>query len=291
MKTILVTGAYGQLGNEIKLLSGNERFAQFEFLFTDIDTLDITSRKYLEEYFSEHRIDYIINCAAYTAVDKAETDASTATLVNVTAVSNLAWIAEKYNTKIVHISTDYVFDGNAHLPYKENDIPNPASVYGNTKYFGEQELIHSSVDYTIIRTSWLYSSFGNNFVKTILRIGRERKSLNVVDDQVGSPTYACDLAWTVLDIICKTSAENLDLNGEIYHYSNEGVCSWYDFAIEIVRMSGLSCRVNPIETRDYPLPAKRPFYSLFNKSKIKSAFSLTIPYWKDSLEKCLEKLK
>jgi len=290
MKTILITGANGQLGKEIRLFSESPKLAAYDFLFTDIDLLDITSRKCIEEYYAEHRFDLVINCAAYTAVDKAETESALAHLVNCTAVKNLASVCSNLKIKIIHVSTDYVFDGCTSVPYRETDIPNPASVYGLTKYNGELELINSDADSIIIRTSWLYSSFGNNFVKTILRLGKERESLNIVYDQVGCPTYAKDLALTILDIMYKVFSETRNFKGEVYHYSNEGVCSWYDFAIEILRTAGINCTVNPIDTSQYPLPAKRPQYSVFNKSKIKSDFGITIPYWKDSLAMCMQRI-
>jgi len=236
---------------------------------------------------SKYKIDFIINCAAYTNVDKAETDKKNAELINVYAVKNLATISNKYNLDFITISTDYVFDGESHRPYVEDDKVAPQSVYGETKLLSEQALAKiNPKNSIIIRTSWVYSSYGNNFVKTMLRLGKERDELGVIFDQIGTPTYAWDLAKAILDIL--PQIENSKL--EIYHYSNEGVLSWYDFAKEIMRMAKIECAVNPIETKAYPTPAKRPHYSLLNKSKIKDKFNITIPYWKDSLDECLVKM-
>ncbi len=284
-KIILVTGSYGQLGSEIKELSSD--YQELKFLFTDVDTLDITNFKRLENFFDENQVDFVINCAGYTNVDKAETDKDAAYLINVSAVKYLAELTNKKSTRLIHISTDYVFDGTGNNPYKEDDATNPTSVYGETKLQGELEILAKAKDSIIIRTSWLYSSYGNNFVRTMLRLGKERNELNVVSDQTGSPTYAKDLAKVILDII-NNSSDNPDpdnVGTGIYHYSNEGVCSWYDFAAEIFKIANITCRVIPIETKDYPTPAKRPYYSVLNKSKIKSTFGITIPHWKDSLNR------
>ena len=282
MPNILVTGSNGQLGSELSELAEGDTF-----YFTDRETLDITNKDALEQLCKSHAIDTIINCAAYTAVDKAEEDFENADRVNHIAVKYLAEIAKEKNIKLIHISTDYVFDGKNFKPYEENYATNPNGVYGGTKLAGE-EVIKSinPQDSIIIRTSWVYSSFGNNFVKTMLRLGKERESLGVIFDQIGTPTYARDLAQGILDILPKIKNDNV----EIYHYSNEGVLSWYDFAKEIMKMAKLTCKINPIETKSYPTPVKRPHYSLLNKRKIKETFGLEIPYWKDGLDDCLRKI-
>ena len=232
----------------------------------------------------------MVNCAAYTNVDKAEEDYENAVKINVDAVSNLRRISEEFGCKIIHISTDYVFDScKQNVPFKEDDKTFAESAYGSTKLRGELAL-HQSDNYIIIRTSWLYSSFGHNFVKTMLRLGKEKEELGVIFDQVGTPTYAADLAFTILEIIDYSNKNNNFKKG-IYHYSNEGVCSWYDFASEIMRIADLNCKVKPIETKDYPLPAKRPAYSVMNKGKIRKEFDLMIPNWVDSLERCLKLLR
>lgn len=285
MINILVTGSNGQLGSEIKFLS--DKYPDYKFLFTDIDELDITEYQDVNNFFLKNSINYIINCAAYTAVDKAEQDTDNARYINVNAVKYLSQIARKYNAFLIHISTDYVFDGKNYKPYTENDPICPTSAYGKTKAEGEAEIKIHTDKAIIIRTSWLYSSYGHNFVKTIIKYGKERGKLNVVFDQVGTPTYAADLAKTILDIIPKLHSKNCI---DIYHFSNEGVCSWYDFAKEIVEISNIKCEINPIETKDYPLPAPRPHFSVLDKSKIKSEFQITIPYWRDSLKICLNKI-
>jgi len=239
----------------------------------------------LEEFLGLHEIDIILNCAAYTAVDKAEDDALNADKINHIAVQTLAQLSKDKNIKLIHISTDYVFNGENFKPYTEDDTTNPNGVYGKTKLDGENAMIEiSPLNSIIIRTSWVYSSFGANFVKTMLRLGKERDSLGVIFDQVGTPTYARDLAKAILDILPKI--KNTDV--AIYNYSNEGVLSWYDFSKEIMRMAKIKCEINPIETKDYPTPATRPHYSLLNKSKIKEEFAISIPYWKDSLKECLQ---
>jgi len=284
MNKILVTGANGQLGNEIRKLSFN--YKNFRFIYTDINELDITILTDIQNFFYENKFDCIINCAAYTNVDKAESDIENAEKINVFAVKNLADISKQYKIPLIHISTDYVFDGDRNVPYKENAVCNPQTVYGKTKLQGEKYAANG-FNALIIRTSWLYSSFGNNFVKTILRYGKERKELNVVSDQIGSPTYAEDLARAVLKILAQMDENpQHDFSG-IYHYSNEGACSWFEFSQEIMRFSNLKCKINPILTKDYPTPAKRPKYSLLDKTKIKETFGIKIPFWKDSLEKCL----
>ena len=279
---ILVTGSNGQLGSEIKELSVNYFYS---FFFTNRDNIDITSKNNIKSFCQENNINVIINCAAYTAVDIAESDIENADLINRKAVKKLARVSEELNIKLIHISTDYVFDGRNFKPYCEEFQTNPQGIYGKTKLDGENEMRDiNPKNSIIIRTSWVYSSFGNNFVKTMLRLGKEKESLGVIFDQVGTPTYARDLAKTILDILPKIENSKV----EIYNYSNEGVLSWYDFAKEIMRMAKLDCKINPIETFQYPTPAKRPHYSLLNKSKIKSAFNIEIPYWKDSLDECLK---
>ena len=285
---ILVTGAYGQLGSEIKELE--KQFRNYDFLFTDVDTLDITSETEVEKYFIENKPDYIINCAAYTAVDKAETEPEIASNINAKAPRILAKYSKQFNAKFIQISTDYVFAGNSDKPYSETDDVNPQGVYGKTKLDGELSCLKENPDTIIIRTSWLYSAFGNNFVKTMLRLGSERESLNVVFDQVGTPTYAGDLARAVLSII-----ENLENNPSkfvsgIYHYSNQGVASWYDFAKAIFEIENVQCKVTPVLSDEFPTPAKRPHFSVLDKSKISLTFNIEIPYWRDSLKDCISKL-
>jgi len=282
MHNILVTGSSGQLGSEIKELSIEY---QDNFFFTDRSSLDISNKEEIKKFIETNNISVIINCAAYTAVDKAEKDEINADKINHLAVRYLAEIAKSNNIKLIHVSTDYVFDGTNFKPYIETDITNPNGVYGRTKLDGEKVMMEiNPANSIILRTSWVYSSFGENFVKTMLRLGKERDSLGVIFDQVGTPTYAKDLAKAILEILAKLKNKKV----EIYNYSNEGVTSWYDFAKEIMQLAKLACQVNPIESKEYPTPAKRPHYSLLNKSKIKEDFSMTIPYWKDSLESCLQ---
>lgn len=292
LKNILVTGANGQVGSELRELvmsNNNSKLITHnsKFHFTDRDTLDITDKEAIESFCLQSNITHIINCAAYTAVDKAEEDRENADKVNHLAIMYLAEVAKERNISLIHISTDYVFDGKNYKPYTEDDPTNPQSVYGVTKLAGEKALqTINPTNSIIIRTSWVYSSYGNNFVKTMLRLGKEREELGVIYDQVGTPTYAKDLAQTILDIIAHIKNDTV----EIYHYSNEGVLSWYDFAKEIMRMAKLQCQITPIETKEYPTPAKRPHYSLLNKTKIKKEFAISIPYWKDSLDECLKAL-
>lgn len=284
---ILITGANGQLGNEIRGISKNNK--EHNYIFTDIKELDLTNSLGINRFFESNAVDLIINCAAYTSVDKAEAEMELAETINVTALKKMAEICSVKKIKIIHISTDYVFDGTNYKPYKENEITSPNSVYGQTKLAGEAILKSQDVDAIIIRTSWLYSSYGSNFVKTIIRLSKERSELNVVTDQIGTPTYAYDLAFAIFEIIenyVKTGA----FNKEIYHFSNEGVCSWYDFASEIVDLTNCKCKIKPIGTHKFPTPAKRPYYSVLNKEKIKKTFKIEIPYWKTSLKKCIDKL-
>jgi dTDP-4-dehydrorhamnose reductase len=281
MQTVLVTGSKGQLGNEVQVLASS--YSQFEFIFTDVEELDICDRKAVENYFAKRKIDVLLNCAAYTAVDKAEEDVELCYRINEKAVGILGEIAAEYGTRVVHVSTDYVFDGTSYRPYTEDMPVCPATVYGKSKLAGEQLLMDACPAAVIVRTSWLYSSFGNNFVKTMMRLGKERGTLNVIFDQVGTPTYAADLADTLLQII---SADKF-VPG-IYHYSNEGVCSWYDFTISIHKMAGINCRVLPIESKDYPAKTPRPHYSVLNKNKIKSNYNIQISHWEDGLRRCMD---
>ena len=285
---ILVTGGNGQLGSEIKGLAPS--YNKFRFFFMDLPELDICNPDELAVFFRENNIHTVINCAAYTAVDKAEQEAEIAEKVNSEGVLNLINAVAKVNGKLIHISTDYVFDGNSFLPYQESDEVNPIGMYGNTKRRGELAVINSDIDAIVIRTSWLYSAYGNNFVKTMLRLGHERAELGVVFDQVGTPTNASDLAKVCLDILSIKTSEKISDKGNIYHFSNEGVASWYDFAVAIMDLGGVDCKVKPIETKEYPTPAKRPCFSVLNKSKIKKDFEIEIPFWRDSLRKCISKL-
>ena len=269
----LITGSHGQLGTELaKLLP--------EAVLTDVAELDITNEKAVTDFVKLHKIDVIINCAAYTAVDKAEDDEEIAYKINVTGPENLA----KTGCKIVHISTDYVFDGTGHRPYTPDDEPKPISAYGRTKLAGEQAVLKYATESVIIRTAWMYSPYGNNFVKTMRRLGTEKESLNVVCDQIGTPTCAEDLAKTIVKIVPQINKETAG----VYHFTNEGVCSWYDFAHEIMTLSGLNCKISPILSAEYPTKAVRPFYSVLDKNKIKKTFSVEIPHWKESLIKCLK---
>lgn len=281
MANILVTGANGQLGSELRKIGFS---ALDEVFYTDVAELDITDYAAVEKFVKDKEIDTIINCAAYTAVDKAEEEPQLAAKINTEAVTNLARAAAKEGCLLIHISTDYVFDGTGTKPYSEKDKPCPVSVYGKTKLAGEEAILKSRCFHIIIRTAWLYSSFGNNFVKTILRLAAERPEINVVSDQVGSPTYAGDLAAAIVAIM--DNEERIEHEG-IYHYSNEGVCSWYDFAAEIVRLSGKECRVKPVTTAEYPTKTQRPAYSVLDKSKIKKTFGIEIPAWKDALAKMM----
>lgn len=286
MKTILVTGANGQLGNSIRLLA--KHYPQYNYLFTDVDTLDITDPLAVEQAIKDNQVDYVLNCAAYTAVDKAEDDEDLCRRLNSYAVGLLGKAAHEAGAKMIHVSTDYVFSGTSCLPYKETDETRPVSAYGRTKLAGEQILQEVCPEAVIIRTAWLYSEFGSNFVKTVLRLGKERDELRFVFDQIGTPTYAGDLAAAVMAVV--TADEKGAFVPGIYHYSNEGVCSWYDFTIKILEIAGISSRVFPIETKEYPTKAVRPPYSVLNKSKIKETYGIAIPHWEASLRVCLKKL-
>lgn len=280
MQTILVTGCNGQLGSEMQVAAN--RFPSFQYIYTDVAELDICDKNTLDAFVKENAVNIIVNCAAYTAVDKAEDDIELCYKINRDAVKNIGEVASENNLKVVHVSTDYVFDGTNYLPYTEDLPVCPATVYGKSKLEGEQALMESCGQAVILRTAWLYSSFGNNFVKTMIKLGTERESLNVIFDQVGTPTYAADLADAIL---CLLSNETF-VPG-IYHYSDEGVCSWYDFTKTIHRIAKVTCNVQPIETKDYPARTPRPHYSVLNKSKIKSTYNISIPHWEESLEKCI----
>lgn len=282
---ILVTGKQGQLGQSIQQIVSD--YPQCNVTFVGRDALDLSNSDSIKAFFARNRFDAIINCAAYTAVDKAESEPELANQINHLAVKQLAEIAKQQDAILIHISTDYVFDGTNHQPYTETDITNPQNVYGQTKLSGEQAIKAINPKGCIIRTSWVYSEYGNNFVKTMLRLGQERESLSIIYDQVGSPTYATDLAHACLALVENPVGEH---EIQIFHYSNEGVCSWYDFAQGIFEYAKIPCNVLPIPTKDYPTPAKRPHYSLLNKAKIKQTYHLKIPYWKDGLKKCLSKL-
>ncbi|PTN06326.1 dTDP-4-dehydrorhamnose reductase [Mangrovibacterium marinum] len=286
---VLITGANGQLGSEIKARS--EQFPGIDFLLTDVDELDLTDFEAVRAFIEEHKPSFIINCAAYTAVDVAETDVELASLINTKVPAFLGKLATAIDAKVVHVSTDYVFDGTACTPYEEADLVDPDSVYGKTKLNGEIALVKENPKAIIIRTSWLYSSYGKNFAKTMIKLGIERDELKVVVDQVGTPTYAGDLADAILMIIDKALADAASWKGGIYHFSNEGVCSWYDFAKAIHEIYGIDCNVRPISTDEYPTPAKRPAYSVLCKKKIKRNYGITIPYWRDSLKDCIAQLK
>ena len=280
---ILVTGCNGQLGNEMQLLEAE--YPQHTFFNTDVAALDITNQQAIDEYVESHEIDVIVNCAAYTAVDKAESNRQLCTALNTEAPAYLAAAVEKRGGALVQISTDYVFNGTKHTPYVETDTPCPDSVYGSTKLAGELGVTKFCKRTMIIRTAWLYSTFGNNFVKTMIRLGKEKEELGVIFDQIGTPTYARDLAQAIMVAIDKGIVPG------VYHFSNEGVCSWYDFTKTIHRIAGIdTCHVKPLHTSEYPTPATRPAYSVLDKTKIKSTYGLEIPYWVDSLTECIAKL-
>ena len=280
---IVVTGANGQLGRSIRRLSVEHR--ELDFIFTDIDSLDIGNRDAVLAFAETHPVDFIVNCAAYTAVDKAEEEEEQCRRINTDAVAYLGEAAQHIGARILHVSTDYVFGGDSYMPYQESDLVSPTSVYGRTKLAGEKALSAVCPDAIIVRTAWLYSEYGHNFMKTMLRLGAERPEIRVVNDQIGSPTYAGDLAEAILSLLEKERQG--EQNSGIYHYTNEGVCSWYDFAHSIIRIAGLPAKVIPIPTREYPTAAKRPAYSVLSKEKIKREYHWVIPHWEDSLRKCL----
>ena len=281
---ILVTGANGQLGNEMQVLAREN--LQHTYFFTDVQELDICDEQAVYAYVSEHKIDIIVNCAAYTAVDKAEDNVELCDKLNNIAPGYLARAAQANGAAMIQVSTDYVFDGTAHIPYTEEEPTCPASVYGSTKLAGEQNVMDHCEKAMVIRTAWLYSIYGNNFVKTMIRLGQERDSLGVIFDQIGTPTYANDLAQAIFAAINKGVVRG------IYHYSDEGVCSWYDFTIAIHRLAGIaSCKVKPLHTADYPAKAPRPHYSVLDKTKIKDTFGIEIPHWEESLKRCINQLR
>ncbi|MDR2979662.1 MAG: dTDP-4-dehydrorhamnose reductase [Bacteroidales bacterium] len=284
--TILLLGSKGQLGNSILSVATEKNF-KHSFICKDIETLDITKKEAISRFLSEQKVDIIINCAAYTAVDQAEDEAALAYLVNETAVFHLAEIAREKDIYLFHISTDYVFDGTSSVPYQPEDATTPTSVYGKSKLAGEQAMTGSGCHGNVIRTSWLYSPFGHNFVKTILRIGKERSEINVVNDQYGSPTNACDLAMAILTLIDKG---NFNTGTEIYHFSNRGIITWHEFAQEIIRLANYDTLVHPISSAEYPTKAKRPHYSAFDLRKIENTLGYSIPEWKESLREIVEKL-
>ncbi len=288
MKRILVTGAQGQLGREIQ--AKKESLEGAEFYFTDIDELDITNRRDLERTISEIKPLYLINCAAYTAVDRAETDAANAFAVNASAVENIVYAAGNvHSMKLIHISTDFVFDGRRRSPYTEDVRPHAQSVYGKSKQKGEEYAL-SYPHSMIIRTSWLYSEYGSNFVKTILQLAVEKNELKVVSDQTGTPTWAADLASAIMDVLALTMNDDRQYIPGIYHYSNEGQCTWFEFASEINRLRRLGLKIKPVSTAEYQLPANRPEYSVLCLEKIKNTYNIEIPSWQDSLEKCLKRI-
>ncbi|OOX89573.1 dTDP-4-dehydrorhamnose reductase [Campylobacter coli] len=284
LENILVIGKNGQLASEIRYFCKNK----YNFIFKGKEELNLQNEEKLYKIIQEDNIKTIINCAAYTAVDLAEKEIEKASILNYECVEILAKLVKQHDLKFIHTSTDYVFDGKTNIPYKENDTTNPLSVYGKTKLKGEQVIMEIAPRNTIIiRTSWLYSSYGKNFVKTMQNLGRQREELGVVFDQIGTPTYARDLAEVIVNILPAIQNEK----PEIYHYSNEGVASWYDFAKEIMKLSQLDCNIKPIESKDFPTLAPRPYYSVLNKQKIKEKFHIEIPYWKDSLERCISILQ
>jgi len=283
IKNILITGCNGQLGNEMQLQA--KLYNQYNFIFTDIDELDITDSEKINKFVDDNSIDCIVNCAAYTAVDKAEDNEELCNLLNNLAPGYLANAINRRGGSMIQISTDYVFDGTNHIPYTEEDPTSPNSVYGRTKLAGELNVQRECSNSMIIRTAWLYSSFGNNFVKTMIRLGKERNELGVIFDQIGTPTYARDLACVIM-----TAIKN-GIKPGTYHFSNEGVISWYDFTKAIHRIAGINtCNVKPLHTNEYPAKAPRPAYSVLDKTKIKKTYNITVPYWEDSLKDCINNL-
>jgi dTDP-4-dehydrorhamnose reductase len=281
--TILVTGANGQLGNEIRNIS--EKFPAFRFLFTTKETLPIENESAVEVFFEKHQIDYCINCAAYTAVDKAESEKEKAFLINADAVGTLAGLCQAHHSKFIHISTDYVYDGSRQIALKEEDAVAPLSIYGWSKLKGEELALNKNLSSLIIRTSWVYSSFGNNFVKTMLRLFKEKEEISVVADQIGSPTYAADLATVIMQFVEKM--EKGESFSGIVNYCNDGITNWYEFAETIKQLVNSNCKINPISTSSYKTAATRPQYSVLDTSKIKELLQSEIPFWKDSLQKCV----
>ena len=282
--TILVTGGNGQLGSALRLASAK---SSHRYIFTDIDELDITSAEVVNEFVQKNSIDIVVNCAAYTAVDRAESDETTADKINHKAVATLAAVCARHNAALIHISTDYIFSGEATAPITEEATPAPINAYGRTKWAGEEAIAESGCRAIILRTSWLYSEFGANFCKTMRTLTASRPEIKVVADQFGTPTYASDLAEAIVAII---ESGQIDKSGT-YNYSNEGVCSWYDFAVEIAHLCGNNeCKINPCTTAEYPTAAARPHYSVLDKSKFKATFSIEIPEWRESLAKCIKKL-
>ncbi len=280
---ILITGCNGQLGNEMQLIAKEN--GQHNYFFTDVQELDITDEAAVEAFVNDNAVDCIVNCAAYTAVDKAEENVKLCNLLNNVAPGYLAKSVGKRGGSIIQVSTDYVFDGTNHTPYREDEPTCPNSVYGRTKLAGEESVKAGCENYMIIRTAWLYSTFGNNFVKTMMRLGREKSELGVIFDQVGTPTYARDLAVTIMTAI------NKGIVPGVYHFSNEGVISWYDFTKAIHRIAGIdTCHVRPLHTSEYPTPAARPHYSVLDKTKIKQTYGIEVPYWEESLRECLSQL-
>ena len=283
MKNILITGANGQLGNEMRVLSAENK--EYTYFFTDVAELDICDAQAILGFVKANDINVIVNCAAYTAVDQAEDNVELCTKLNADAVGYLAQAAEANGAEFIQISTDYVFDGTAHLPYQETEPTCPNSVYGSTKLAGEQNALTLCSRSMVIRTAWLYSTFGNNFVKTMIRLGKERDTLGVIFDQIGTPTYARDLARAIFVAIRQGVVPG------VYHFSNEGVCSWYDFTKTIHRLAGITtCQVKPLHTSEYPTKASRPHYSVLDKTKIKETYHIEIPYWEDSLKECIDAL-
>ncbi|MGL5318494.1 MAG: dTDP-4-dehydrorhamnose reductase [Bacteroidales bacterium] len=284
MKNILVTGGNGQLGHAIQKIVS--QYPGYSFLFTDSHTLNLTDKEAIASFFASRDIDYVINCAAYTAVDKAESDIEMCRKINAEAVGDLSEACARKGARFIHISTDYVFDGTNHKCYTESDATNPKSVYGHSKLDGELLALKNNADTVVIRTAWLYSEFGSNFMKTMIRLGNERDRLNVVVDQIGTPTYASDLVDAIMAIV---TAEHF-VPG-IFHFSNEGVCSWYDFTLAIHRLAGITCEVSPIDSVEYPTPAQRPYYSVLSKKKIRETYGIHIPHWEKSLVQCIETIK
>lgn len=283
MNNILITGANGQLGNEMQVVAKEN--PQYHYFYTDVNELDITNEQAILTFVEKNEIDLIVNCAAYTAVDKAEDNEDLCHKLNAVAPGYLAKAAETRHAGMIQISTDYVFDGTQHIPYKEDQTTCPDSVYGTTKLEGERQVLNNCTNSLIIRTAWLYSIYGNNYVKTMIRLGKEKEQLGVIFDQIGTPTYANDLARTIFAIINKGIVRG------IYHFSDEGVCSWYDFTIAIHRLAGIqTCKVKPLHTEEYPTKANRPHYSVLDKTKIKNTFGIEIPHWEESLKRCIQTL-